>query len=146
MLRVEIMSEIHNVITEAAHRGYAKTYNCIAAIYYWPRMSRDIKKYISTCDIFQKAKPRRHAPVGMLQPIPIPSQPFKVVCMDFIPELLVSNGYDNVLVTVDKLTKYALFIPTTTMITKKGTAELFFHHVITQYGIPRQVISDRDTQ
>jgi len=70
----------------------------------------------------------------MLQPIPIPSQPFKVVSMDFIPELPVSNGYDNVLVIVDKLTKYALFIPTTTTITKKGTAELFFHHIITQYG------------
>jgi len=46
MLRVEIMSEIHNTITEAAHGGYAKTYNRIAAIYYWPRMSRDIKKYV----------------------------------------------------------------------------------------------------
>jgi len=145
-LRVEIMSEIHNTITEAAHGGYAKTYNRIAAIYYWPRMSRDIKKYVGTCDICQKAKPRRHAPVGMLQPIPIPSQPFEVVSMDFIPELPVSNGYDNVLVIVDKLTKYALFILTTTTITEKGTAELFFHHIITQYGIPRQVISDRDTR
>jgi hypothetical protein len=76
-LRVDIMSEVHNTITEAAHGGYAKTYNRIAAIYYWPRMSRDIKKYVSTCDICQKTKPRRHAPVGMLQPIPIPSQPFK---------------------------------------------------------------------
>jgi hypothetical protein len=79
----------------------------------------------------------------MLQPIPIPSHPFKVVSMDFILELPMSNGYDNVLVIIDKLTKYALFIPTTTMITKKGTAKLFFHHIMTQYGIPQQVISDR---
>ena len=47
---------------------------------------------------------------------------------------------------MDKLTKYTLFIPTTTTITKKGTAKLFFHHLITQYGIPRQAISYRDTQ
>jgi len=26
-----------------------------------------------------------------------------------------------------------------------GKKELFFHHIITQYGIPRQVISDQDT-
>jgi hypothetical protein len=143
-LRVEIMNEVHNTITEAAHGGYAKTYNRIAAVYYWPRMSRDIKKYTSTCDICQKAKPRRHAPIGMLQPIPIPSQPFEVVTMDFIPELPECEGYDNVLVIVDKLTKYAIFIPTTTTITEKGTAELFFQHVISQYGIPRQVITDRD--
>jgi len=145
-LQVEITSEIHNTITEAAHGGYAKTYNCIAAIYYWPIMSWDIKKYIGTCNICQKAKLRHHVPVRMLQTIPIPSQPFEVVSMDFIPELPVSNGYNNILVIVDKLTKYALFIPTTTTITKKGTAKLFFHHVIAQYGIPWQVISDWDTQ
>ena len=57
-LQVGIMDEIHNTITEAAHGGYAKTYNRIAAIYYWPRMSRDIKKYVGTCDICQKAKLR----------------------------------------------------------------------------------------
>ena len=42
--------------------------------------------------------------------------------------------------------KYAIFIPTTTTIGEKETAELFFHHVISKFGIPRQVISDRDTQ
>jgi hypothetical protein len=143
-LRLGIMNEVHNTIMEAAHGGYAKTYNHIASIYYWPRMSQEIKRYVSTCDICQKAKPRRHAPFRMLQPIPIPSQPFEVVSMDFIPELPESEGFDNVLVIVDKLTKYALFIPRTTTITKKGTAKLFFEHVITQYGIPRQVITDQD--
>ena len=136
------MSEVHNTITEAAHGGYAKTYNQIAAIYYWPRMSKDIKKYIGTCNICPKTKQRCHVPVGMLQPIPIPSQPFEVVSMDFIPELPEADGYNNILVIVDKLTNYTIFIPTTTSITKKGTAELFFRHMIAQYGIPRQVISD----
>ena len=82
----------------------------------------------------------------MLQPIPIPSQPFKVVTMDFIPELPECEGYNNILVIVHKLTKYVIFIPTTTTITEKGTAELFFQHVISQYGILRQVITDRDVQ
>ena len=63
-LQVEIMSDIHNNITEAAHGGYIKSYNRIASVYYWPRMSRDIKKYIGTCDICQKPKLRRHAPAG----------------------------------------------------------------------------------
>jgi len=125
-LRVKIMDEVHYIITETAHGGYAKTYNGITMVYYWPRMSWDIKKYSSTCDICQKTKPRHHAPIRMLQPIPIPSQPFKVVTMHFIPELPECKGYDKVLVIVDKLTKYVIFIPTTTTITEKGTAELFF--------------------
>ena len=57
-----------------------------------------------------------------------------------------TSGYDNILVIIDKLTKYAIFILTTATITEKGTAELFFWHMISQYGIPRQVISNRDTQ
>jgi len=40
--------------------------------------------------------------------------------MDFIPELPLSNGFDNILVIMDKLTKYAIFIPTTTTITEVG--------------------------
>ena len=111
---VEVMQETHNTITEAAHGGYFKTYNWISSTYYWPRMSREVKVFVNTCDICQKTKPRRHGPVGLLQPIPIPSQPFEVVSMDFIPELPVSDGFDNILVIVDKLTKYAILIPTTT--------------------------------
>ena len=35
-------------------------------------------------------------------------------------------------------------MPTTVSITKVKTAELFFHHIISKFGIPRQVIMDRD--
>ena len=66
--------------------------------------------------------------------------------MDFIPELPLSNGYDNVLVIVDKLTKYGIFIPCNTGITEKETAQLVFKHIICEYGIPRQIISDRDVR
>src|SRR5882762_8671467 len=140
------MEEIHNTLTESTHGGHAKTYNKVATTHYWPKMSRDIKRYVSTCNICQKAKPRRHAPAGLLQPIPILSQPFKVVSMDFIPELPLSDGFNNVLVIVDKLTKYRIFIPTTTNITEVETTALFFKHVISKFGIPRQVILDRDTR
>ena len=43
------MSKFHNILTESAHRGHAKTYNQIASTYYWPKMSQDIKRYVSTC-------------------------------------------------------------------------------------------------
>ncbi|KAJ3007678.1 hypothetical protein NUW54_g3453 [Trametes sanguinea] len=145
-LRLDLIKEVHDVITEGAHAGYHRTYNRIASCYYWPRMSRDVKRYTLTCDICQKSKPRRHAPIGLLQPIPIPSRPFEVVSMDFIPELPLSGGFDNVLIIIDKLTKYGLFIPTTTTISAEETAKLFFHHVVAHYGLPRQVITDRDVR
>ena len=145
-LRVEVMQEAHNTITEAAHRGYFKTYNQISTTYYWPRMSREIKIFVNMCDVCQKTKPRWHGPMGLLQPIPIPTQPFEVVSMNFIPKLPFSNGFDNILVIVDKLTKYAIIIPMTTKITEEETTKLFFKHIISKFRILRQVISDRDTR
>src|ERR1700683_4485913 len=129
-LQVSVMSEVHNILTESAHGGHTKTYNRITSTYYWPRMSRDIKWYVSSCDICQKSKPKCHTPVGLLQPIPILTQPFEVVSMDFIPKHPLSDGFDNLFVIVDKLTKYAVCIPTTTTVSEKETAELFFHQVI----------------
>ena len=109
-------------------------------------MSRDVKKFVISCDICQKAKPRRHAPIGLLQPLPIPGRPFETVTMDFITELPESNGYNTILVIVDKLTKYATFIPTNSTVDEEGTAQLFFKNIVTHYGLPRQVISDRDSR
>ena len=145
-LQTKITSEVHDSISESAHAGYYKTYNRIASTYYWPRMSRSIKTFVNTCDVCQKSKPRRHAPVGLLRPIPIPTRPFEVVSMDFIPELPESNGFDSILVIVDKLTKYGIFIPCSTRITEEDTAKLFFKHIIAQYGLPQQVITDRDSR
>ena len=108
-------------------------------------MSRSIKAFISACNICQKSKPRRHAPVGLLCPIPIPTCPFEVVTMDFIPDLPNSNGFDNILVIVDKLTKYGIFIFCSTKITEEDTAKLFFKHIITQYGLPQQIITDHNS-
>ena len=143
--QAQLLSKVHDEITEGAHAGYHKTYNKLASTFYWPKMSRDVKKFVVSCDICQKPKPRKHAPIGMLQPLPIPEKPFEVVTMDFITELPESNGFDAILV-IDKLTKYAIFIPTNSTVNEEGTAKLIFEHVITRFGIPRQFVSDRDSR
>ena len=67
--------------------------------------------------------------------------------MDFIPGLPKTEaGFDNILVVVDKLSKFAIFIPTTVTVSRIETARLIFQHVISTFGLPRQVISDRDSR
>lgn len=144
--KYEIMKEIHEKINHCAHAGYYRTYNRVASTYYWPRMSRDIKAYVRTCDVCQKVKSKRHAPIGLLQPIPIPSEPFEIVSMDFVPDLPPSDSYNNVFVIVDKLTKYAIFLPTTTNVDEVETAKMFYKAVYLPYGMPKQIISDRDSR
>ena len=48
------------------------------------------------------------------------------------------------LVVVDRLTKQALFIPTTKSMAVLDVATLFVQHVITVHGLPQTLVSDRD--
>jgi hypothetical protein len=56
--------------------------------------------------------------------------------MDFIVDLPESNGYNAILVIVDKLTKYAHFIPCTTTINEQETAKLLHDHIWCHYSLP----------
>ena len=66
--------------------------------------------------------------------------------MDYIIELPESNGYDTILVCVDRFTKMAHFCPTTTRVTAEETASLYLHHVFKHHGLPTDIISDRGPQ
>jgi reverse transcriptase-like protein/integrase-like protein/chromodomain-containing protein len=146
-LREEIILHDHESVTEGAHSGYHRTYNRLTCTYFWPRMLRDVKRIVLSCDECQRSKIRKHAPYGLLKSIPIPQRPFEVITMDFIPELPITrDGLDNILVVVDKLTKFAIFIPTSITVNDHGSAWLVFKHVVSRFGLPRQIIADRDSR
>ncbi|CAI7866760.1 unnamed protein product [Closterium sp. NIES-54] len=82
---------------------------------------------------------------GLLQPLPVPEQPWQVVSLDFITGLLPTNaGHDAILVVMDKFSKMGHFIPTHTTARTEEMAQLFLKHIISQHGIPTTIISDRD--
>src|SRR5258706_1528168 len=139
------MEEIHNSKIGTAHSGFERTYGRIANGFFGPRMTQDIQQFVSTCRICQKIKHGRDLPYGFLQPIPIPAQPFEVVTMDFIRELLKSQGHNAIFVLICKLTKYAFFVPCTTDMTEKRTTRLFFDKIVTHVSLLKQIISNRDT-
>lgn len=129
--QIPLTREVHNELTKGVHAVYHKMYNKIAGTYFWPKMSKQVKRYVTSCDICQKAKPQRHAATGLLQPLPIPEWPFEVLSMDFIPEFPMSSGFNNIMVIVNKLTTLVMLIPTQSTVTETEAAELFFKHIET---------------
>jgi hypothetical protein len=79
-----------------------------------------------------------------LQPLPPPVAPWQEITMDFIEGLPLSDGADVILVVVDRLTKYAHFIPLHHPYTTASVAKAFMDNLVKLHGVPVSVISDRD--
>jgi len=62
-------------------------------------------------------------------PNSIPKKPWVHISADFITKLPLAQGYDSILVVVDRLTKMAHFIPTTKKTSAKDLARLFRDNV-----------------
>lgn len=79
------------------------------SIFYWPGLKAAVEKYVKDCDVCQMRKTDNQGKPNLLQPLPVPTQCWSHVSMDFIEGLPKSNGKDTILVVVDRLTKYAHF-------------------------------------
>jgi hypothetical protein len=67
--------------------------------------------------------------------------------MDFITHLPTTlRGFSAILVVVDRFSKMAHFIPTTTDVSAVETAHLFRDNVFRLHGLPGEIISDRDSR
>jgi hypothetical protein len=64
--------------------------------------------------------------------------------MDFITILPESEGFDAIMVVVDKLSKRARHRPVNTTDDAEKTAHHFFDSVVRHHGVPSVIISDRD--
>lgn len=107
-------------------------------------MRTQIHDYITACSVCQKNKAATSSPVGLLQPLPIPHQVWDDIAMDFIDGLPSSCGKDSILVVIDRLSKYAHFLPLSHPYSAKVIAEKFVDGVVKYHGMPKSIISDRD--
>lgn len=64
--------------------------------------------------------------------------------MDFIDELPKSNGKTTIFVVVDRLSKFAHFIPISHPYTAATIAQVFFENIFKLHGMPQSVVCDRD--
>ena len=56
------------------HFGVKKTQDVLSTHFFWPKMNRDVERFVARCTTCQKAKSRLN-PHGLYMPLPIPSTP-----------------------------------------------------------------------
>ncbi|OWZ21348.1 Retrotransposon protein, Ty3-gypsy subclass [Phytophthora megakarya] len=123
------------------HPGHGKTLLLLLEKYYWKRMTQSVGNYIASCESCQRNKSVRGKPSGLLHPLEIPSNRWEKISMDFLSPLpLTKAGYDPFLVVVDRLTKRAHFVATTSKATAASKAQLFFYSYQRLHGLPLSII------
>ena len=133
----------HQEPPQAGHGGTAKTTELISRRYYWPKIRKDIKQFIKNRDTPQRTKVVRHVPYGLLPSNESPNRPSKSIPMDFITDLPKSDGYDTILVVIDRLTKMSHFIPCLKDLDARQFANLFMREFVRLHGLPHDIITDR---
>jgi len=126
------------------HFRFHKTLSRISHSFFWPKLRQTVKEYLQICAVSQQCKSDCMKPAGLLQPLPIPTRIWTDISMDFIEGLPISNDHSVIMVVVDRLSKYAHFIPLKHPFTAASVAKTFVANVVRLHGIPTSIVSDRD--
>lgn len=145
-----VIKELHESAL-GGHPGIKKTKERVEQHYAFPGMKQKVEGIVKTCEICAKTKASRHKPYGLLEPLPTPARAWGSISMDFITKLPTSTvpdgtavTYDSIWVVIDRLTKWAYFIPWKETTTAEQLAYLFERNIVSHHGLPDDITSDRD--
>ncbi len=140
------MNLVHDHPT-ARHPGRDETIKKATQICNWVGMCQWISDYVKGCTNCQQNKiitHRKKVPIYWITTNDN-ALPFQQITMDLITGLLQQHGYNAILTIVDYgCLRAAIFLPCTDTITGPGIAQLYLDHVYRWFGLPSQMISDRD--
>ena len=127
------------------HFGAKKTEEVLSTHFFWPRMRRDVERYMARCATCQKAKSRLN-PHGLYMSLPVPSTLW-LIYMDFVLGLpRTKRGRDSIFVVVDCFSKMAHFIHCHKSDDTVHIADLFFQEIVHLHGMPSTIILDHDAK
>ncbi|KAK1611049.1 hypothetical protein QYE76_034722 [Lolium multiflorum] len=128
------------------HFGREKTLLMLADHFYWPKMRRDVDRYVRRCITCNKSKSKLK-PHGLYTPLPAPTTPWEDISMDFVLGLpRTKRGHDSIFVVVDRFSKMSHFIACHKSDDVSHIANLFFRVIVRLHGVPKTIVSDRDVK
>jgi hypothetical protein len=126
------------------HFGREKTLVMLADHFYWPKMRRDVDRFVQHCITYHKSRSKLK-PHGLYMPLPTPTTPWEDISIDFVLGLpRTKRGHDLVFVIVDQFSKMAHFIACHKSDDTSHIANLFFRDIICLHGVPKTIVSDHD--
>lgn len=135
---------MHLVHDEGGHPGVYKTTEMLKSLVYWRGLSRDVKRYVKTCDLCQKCKFPNLTYQAQYQSI-IPEMTGDLVMVDLYGPLVKSRGgLAYIFIMVDVVSKFAKLYGMKRATAKACVAKM--RQYCREEGKPRVVLSDHGTQ
>ncbi len=136
-----LLGSVHKV-PGSGHPGSQRTLSLLQARYWWPLWPR----MSSGTSVAAHSVPCRRPPPIFRLASWFPCLFLNDIGVDLITDLPNSEGHTCVLVVVDRFSKAYRLIPLKGLSTALETAESLFHHVLRNYGLPENIVSDRGPQ
>ncbi|MBW0481926.1 hypothetical protein O181_021641 [Austropuccinia psidii MF-1] len=129
------------------HMSEDRTKGRVASTAWCPKWEQELSEYISTCERHQKANRRHGKKYGLLQNIDKPKHPWETINMDWVtgPVPGGKGSFSACLIIVDRFRRSMRCLPCHKKDTAMDIALLFWNNIISTCGVPRIIISDRDT-
>ena len=109
-------------------------------------MHESVSRYVRGCLLCARSKPSNQN-LGLYTPLLFHSHPWESISMDFVGGLPMSKkNHDYLYVVVDQFRKMCIFMPCKKRVTAEQMAQMFFQHVWVHFGLPKSIISDRDSR
>lgn len=129
----------------SGHSGRSRTYKLLFREYYWSNMYRYVVQWVQNCRICRRTIPSREVRQGILKSLPVPERARQDVSMDFIIHLPMSQGYDAILVVVNRLIKMKHLILCNATVNAQNVAMMYTQYIWKLHGLSiSQYISDGD--
>nr|XP_027124372.1 uncharacterized protein LOC113741087 [Coffea arabica] len=113
-IREQVIRALH-ASAIGGHSGQRNCWQKIRNLFYWPGIRQEVVSFA-----------------------------WSHIATDFIEKLPKSQGYDTILVVIDRFTKFGHFIRLTHPFTAKEVAQAFLDNIYKLHGLPESIITDRD--
>jgi hypothetical protein len=135
-----VLAAAHGV----THEGVERTLHRLQHDFFLPDACTIVRDHVRACVVCQQNKVEQLRPGGLLQPLEVLLAVWADIAMDFIEGFPRINGKSIISTVVDRLSKFAHFIPPGHPYTATSVARAFFTNIVHLHGLPSSIISDRD--
>ena len=140
-----LLKELHEGICGSHTKGRSLSHRTLTQDYWWPNMQRETQEYVKKCNQYQRFAPNIHQSGGVLNPLSSPWL-FAQWGLNIVSHFSKAAGNKRyLLVSTNYFTKWVETEPLANI--KDVDAKRFvWKDIVTRFGIPHTLISDKSLQ